>query len=102
MPPKCLRVRRSSWQRGGPHRSCNKALRIEEIAPDEARDVLGATMPAAVMNMLLDAWAAALGQPAFVTPTVERLTGQPARTFGDWVTNNVSEFLRVDVSAGNV
>ena len=34
-------------------------------------------MPAPVVNMLLDAWAAAIGQPAFVTSTVPEITGRP-------------------------
>jgi hypothetical protein len=41
---------------------------------------------------LLDAWAAAIGQPAFVTSTVREVTGRQARTFVDWVTVNVAEF----------
>jgi len=77
-------------------RVIGKALQIEEITPDEARVELGATMPAAVVNMLLDAWAAAIGQAAFITTTVEQITGNPARTFGEWATDNASEFLAGD------
>jgi uncharacterized protein YbjT (DUF2867 family) len=54
-------------------------LRIEEISPDEARREL--SLPAPVLNILLDAWAAAIGQPAWVTSTVGEITGAPARTF---------------------
>ena len=49
-------------------------------------------MPAFVINMLLDAWAAAIGQPAFVTSTVAEITGTPARTFRDWATDHAAEF----------
>jgi hypothetical protein len=42
--------------------------------------------------MLLDAWAAAIGQPAFVTSTVQEVTGIQARTYRDWVTMNAAEF----------
>jgi uncharacterized protein YbjT (DUF2867 family) len=66
-----------------------RALRFEEISPEEARrDLL--TPP--VMNMLLNAWAAAIGQPAFVTSAVERITGTPARTFRDWVVDHAGDF----------
>ncbi len=42
-----------------------RPLRMEKISPDEARRELLAIMPAFVMmNMLLDAWAAAIGQAA--------------------------------------
>jgi uncharacterized protein YbjT (DUF2867 family) len=67
-----------------------RSLRIEEISPDEARREW--TMPAFVVNMLLDAWAAAVGQPAHVTSTVEEITGTPARTFLDWTTVHAAEF----------
>ena len=52
-------------------------------------------MPAFVVNMLLDAWAAAIGQPAFVTSTVAEITGAPARTFRDWATDHAAEFRAV-------
>jgi hypothetical protein len=44
------------------------------------------------VNMLLAAWAAAIGQPAHVTSTVEEITGAPAKTFLDWATDNAAEF----------
>jgi hypothetical protein len=42
--------------------------------------------------MLLDAWAAALGQSAFVTSTVGEITGTPARTFRGWVEDHALAF----------
>jgi hypothetical protein len=42
--------------------------------------------------MLLDAWAAAIGQPAFVTSTVAEITGAPPRTFLDWATDHAAAF----------
>lgn len=67
-------------------------LRIEEISPDQARRELLPITPAPVINMLLDAWAAAIGQPALVTSTVADLTGSPARTFLEWATDHAAEF----------
>ena len=69
-----------------------RSLRIEEISPDEGRQELLKFMPGAVVNMLLNAWAAAIGQPAFVTSTVADITGVPARPFADWVTDHAAEF----------
>jgi uncharacterized protein YbjT (DUF2867 family) len=69
-----------------------RSLRIEEITPDEARRELLTIGPLAVVNMLLSAWAAAIGQPAHVTSTVSEITGMPARTLVDWVTDNTGEF----------
>jgi len=49
-------------------------------------------MPAFVLNMLLDAWAAAAGQPAFVTPTIAEITGAPARTFRHRANDHAHKF----------
>lgn len=73
-------------------RAIGRSLRIEEITADQARHELLRIMPAPVINMLLDAWAAASGQPAFVASTVEKITASPARTFLEWATDNVAEF----------
>jgi uncharacterized protein YbjT (DUF2867 family) len=73
-------------------RVIGRSLRIEEISPDEARRELLTIGPLVAVNMLLDAWAAALGQPAFVTSTVANITGAPARAFADWVTDHSAEF----------
>ena len=68
-----------------------RPLRMEEISPEEARHELLPLMPFAV-KMLLGAWAAAIGQPALVTSTVAEITGSPARTFREWVTEHATEF----------
>src|SRR5262249_8735953 len=71
-----------------------RSLRVEEISPDEAKREVFSTagVPAAAANMLLDAWAAAIGQPAFVTSTFAEITGAPARTFLDWATDHAAQF----------
>jgi uncharacterized protein YbjT (DUF2867 family) len=68
------------------------SLHIEEISPDEARRELLRIGPLVAVNMLLDAWAAAIGPPAFVTSTVADITRAPARAFADWVTDHSAEF----------
>jgi uncharacterized protein YbjT (DUF2867 family) len=71
-----------------------RPLRMEEISPDEARRELMAIFPAvSIVNMLLNAWGAAAGQPALVTSTVAEITGAPARTFRGWVTDHAAEFV---------
>lgn len=67
-----------------------RPLRYVEISPEEALREL--PFPAPAVRMLLDAWAAALGQPAHVTSTVAEITGTPARSFRDWVTDHVEAF----------
>ncbi len=74
-------------------RAIGRSLRVEEMSPDEARSelvpVLGSST---VVKMLLDAWAAAIGQPAFVTSTFAEVTGARPRTFLDWATDHAAEF----------
>jgi uncharacterized protein YbjT (DUF2867 family) len=69
-----------------------RSLRIEQISPDEARRELLPIASAIGVNMLLDAWASSIGQPAHVTSTVAEITGAPAKTFLDWATDNAAEF----------
>ena len=73
-------------------RVIGRSLRIEEISPDEARRELLTIGPLVAVNMLLAAWAAAIGQPAHVTSTVEAITGAPAGTYLDWATDNAAAF----------
>src|SRR3954468_9508829 len=47
-----------------------RSLRIEEISEEDWLRELPGFLPAVVANYLLDAWAAAIGQPAFRTSTV--------------------------------
>lgn len=69
-----------------------RSLRLEEISPEQARIELLTVMPLPVINMLLNAWAGAVGQPAFVTTAVADITGMPARTFRDWAGDSVVGF----------
>jgi uncharacterized protein YbjT (DUF2867 family) len=70
-----------------------RSLRFEEISPDEARHELLTVMPAPIIEMLMNAWAAAIGQPALINSKVGELTGTPARPFRDWVTDHADAFL---------
>ena len=67
-----------------------RPLHLEEISPEEARAELG--FPAPVISMLLNAWAAAIGQPALTTSTVAEVIGNRARTFRKWAIDHASEF----------
>lgn len=69
-----------------------RTLPIQELSPDEAQRELSATMPAFIVKMLLDAWSAGVGLPAFVTSTVAEITGTPARTYLDWATDHAADF----------
>jgi uncharacterized protein YbjT (DUF2867 family) len=67
-------------------RVIGRALQIEEISPNEARSEF--RIPA----VLLDAWAAAIDQPAYVTSSIAEITGRPPRTFIDWANDHIAQF----------
>jgi uncharacterized protein YbjT (DUF2867 family) len=71
-----------------------RSLRYEEMSPEEARRALSTVVPLPVIDMLLNAWAAAIGQPAFVTSAVADITGTLPRTFRDWAVDHSAEFRR--------
>jgi uncharacterized protein YbjT (DUF2867 family) len=74
-------------------RAVGRSLKTVEISPDEARrELLTIGWPLPAVNMLLAAWAAAIGQPAHVTSTVFEITGTPPRSFLDWATDNAAGF----------
>jgi uncharacterized protein YbjT (DUF2867 family) len=73
-------------------RAIGRPVRVEELSPEEAqRELLPMLGSPTVVNMLLNAWAAAVGQPAFVS-TCADLTGAPPRTFLEWASDHVVEF----------
>jgi len=74
-------------------RAIGRSLHVEEISPEDARsELLPVLGSLTVVNMLLNAWAAAIGQPAFVTSTFAEVTGAPPRTFLEWATDHAAEF----------
>ncbi|MEV0752521.1 NAD(P)H-binding protein [Streptosporangium sp. NPDC050280] len=68
-----------------------RRLTFEELAPDDfRRETPEASRPA--VDMLLAAWNATMGRPAYVTSTVSDLLGRPVRTFRQWVTDHTASF----------
>jgi uncharacterized protein YbjT (DUF2867 family) len=74
-------------------RAIGRSLHLEEMTPDEARSELLPVLGSPVfIDMLLKAWAAALGQPAFVNSTFAELTGTAPRPFLGWASDHAAEF----------
>ncbi|HEX5473722.1 MAG TPA: NAD(P)H-binding protein [Vicinamibacterales bacterium] len=74
-------------------RAIGRPLRVEAMSPEAARSELLPVLGSPVfIDMLLNAWAAAVGQPAYVTSTYAELTGTPPRTFLEWATDHAAEF----------
>jgi uncharacterized protein YbjT (DUF2867 family) len=68
-----------------------RRVRFEELSPEEFRTETAGTWPRPVVDMLLDAWAATLGQPAYVTTTVPDILGS-ARPFRQWAADHAPAF----------
>jgi uncharacterized protein YbjT (DUF2867 family) len=69
-----------------------RRIRFVDLSPEEFRRETAQTWPAPVVDMLLTAWGATIGQPAFVTSTVLDVLGSPPRTFAEWAADNAAAF----------
>ena len=75
-----------------------RQIRFEELSPEEFRLETAGRWPSPVVDMLLAAWGATIGLPAFVTSTVADVVGSPPRTFRQWVADHADAFRRLPVS----
>jgi uncharacterized protein YbjT (DUF2867 family) len=71
-----------------------RRIAFDEVSPDAFRQQMTGRWPPAVSDMLLAAWQAALGQPAYTTTTVADVLGRPARTFAQWAADHADAFAR--------
>ncbi|MED7952174.1 SDR family oxidoreductase [Streptomyces sp. BE303] len=71
-----------------------RKIDFEEITPDEFRSLWKGTAPGPVVDMLLAAWSAAVGQPAYVTTAVADILGTPPRTFRQWAADHATAFTQ--------
>ncbi|MFG1610955.1 NmrA family NAD(P)-binding protein [Actinoplanes sp. NPDC049265] len=69
-----------------------RRIAFEELAPGDFRRQTAGN-PAA--DMLLAAWAATMGHPAYITATVSDILGRPPRTFRQWATDHTAAFTDV-------
>jgi len=70
-----------------------RPLRFEELPRASAREqMIAMRFPPPIADMLLDAYAAAVGQPALVTSAVSEVTGARARSFLDWAKDHAGDF----------
>ncbi|MGC4948816.1 SDR family oxidoreductase [Streptomyces sp. DT224] len=69
-------------------------IAFEEMTPDEFRRLSEGTAPGSVVDMLLAAWSAAVGQPAYITTAVADVLGTAPRTFRQWVADHTTAFTK--------
>ena len=76
-----------------------RRIQFEELSPEEFRRETAGSWPPLVVDMLLAAWGATIGRPAFVTSAVSDVVGSPPRTFRQWVADHAAAFLEGPASA---
>ena len=69
-----------------------RRVTFEELSPDAFRRETAGSWPRPVVDMLLDAWGATMGRPAFVSPAVIDILGS-ARPFRQWAADHAGAFL---------
>jgi uncharacterized protein YbjT (DUF2867 family) len=69
-----------------------RRISFEELSPEAFRRETEGSWPRPAVNMLLDAWAATMGRPAFLSSSVLEILGTPPRTFRQWATDHVAAF----------
>ncbi len=69
-----------------------RRIPFEEMTPDEFRNLSQGTAPSSVVDMLLAAWSAAVGQPAYITTAVADILGTAPRTFRQCAADHAAAF----------
>jgi len=70
-----------------------RRIRFEELSPDEFRRETEGSWPRPVVDMLVAAWGATMGTPAFITSTVFDILGSPPRSSRRWAADHASAFM---------
>ena len=70
-----------------------RRITFEELSPDEFRSETEGSWPRPAVDMLLAAWGATMGRPAYITSTVFDILGSPPRSFRQWVADHATAFM---------
>ena len=77
-----------------------RRIPFEELTPDEFRNETEGSWPRPAVDMLLAAWGATMGTPAYITSTVFDILGSPPRSFREWVADHAAAFVDGPASDG--
>lgn len=69
-----------------------RQIRFEELSPEEFRSQTEGSWPRPAVDMLLAAWGATIGTPAFITSTVSSILGSAPRSFRQWAADHATAF----------
>jgi uncharacterized protein YbjT (DUF2867 family) len=70
-----------------------RRIKFEELSPDEFRSETEGSWPRPVVDMLLAAWGATMGRPAFITSAVSSVLGSAPRSFRQWAADHATAFV---------
>jgi uncharacterized protein YbjT (DUF2867 family) len=70
-----------------------RRIKFAELPPDEFRSETEGSWPRPVVDMLLTAWGATIGKPAFITATVSDILGSAPRSFRQWAADHATAFM---------
>jgi uncharacterized protein YbjT (DUF2867 family) len=73
-------------------RALGRDLRFVEVPPHEAGPDLFPHVPEGMLRVLLKTMGDMVGTEPEITPTVEKITGTPARTFTQWAEEHAADF----------
>jgi uncharacterized protein YbjT (DUF2867 family) len=69
-----------------------RRITFEELSPEEFRSETEGSWPRPAVDMLLAAWGATIGRPAFITAAVSDILGSAPRSFRQWVADHATAF----------
>lgn len=69
-----------------------RRITFQELSPDEFRRETAGSWPRPAVDMLLAAWGATIGRPAFITSAVSSILGSAPRTFRQWAADHATAF----------
>jgi uncharacterized protein YbjT (DUF2867 family) len=69
-----------------------RRITFQELSPDEFRRETAGSWPRPAVDMLLAAWGATIGRPAFITSAVSSILGSAPRSFRQWVAAHAAAF----------
>lgn len=77
-------------------RATGRPIAVGAVDREVWKKEMAAYVPADFADVLLDFWRSSDGSPVAITPTVEELTGHPARTFAQWAAEHAGDFTDRD------
>ncbi|KMS66724.1 FMN-dependent NADH-azoreductase [Streptomyces viridochromogenes] len=73
-------------------RAVGRPLEFVEMPPEQAGPELFPSLPPQMLQPLLKAFEATVGVTPEITDTVQKITGEPARTFARWAEDHADDF----------